>query len=222
MSTQTTDIYRFTPVYALICIVDLVVMQHFPEYRYYTKPLIMISLMGYFWASTEGVSHRAKWLFIAALVFALGGDTFLMWDDWFIFGLLSFMLMQVVYTVCFTDGDNYHGRRELVFGGILALFVGIMNVFLWPHTGDMRIPVIVYTLAIAIMSYMAYTRDLTGVGYSTVWYGTLFFVLSDSLLAINLFVDDLNLGGWTVMMTYVIAQILIVEGFVRYLLAHRR
>lgn len=44
--------------------------------------------------------------------------------------------------------------------------------------------------------------------------GALLFVLSDSILAINIFYKQSILGGMAVMLTYVIAQFLLVEGMI--------
>jgi uncharacterized membrane protein YhhN len=205
-------------VFAIIALADLVVLSYLPQYRAFTKPLIMLVLLGYFLIETQTiVNSKTKLLFASALVFAWLGDVFLIGESYFIYGLLSFLVMQVLYTLCFVKGQNYYGKREIIFGGILTIIVVAMNYFLSDHVGDMRIPVIVYTLAISLMSFVAYTRDFTGAGYWSVWIGTVFFLLSDSLLSLNLFRGPITGFNIAVMATYIIAQWLIVRGYIDYL-----
>jgi uncharacterized membrane protein YhhN len=212
--------WPFLILFTLIGIADLAALSWYEAYRFFTKPLIMICLIGYFLWETKAVeSKRPVYIFLFALIFAWLGDCFLLGTDYFIYGLLSFLIMQILYTKSFLIGRNYHGKRELFFALILLTFTICINSVLWPHVAAMRIPVIIYTLAIAVMSYVAYTRDFTQVGYQTIWIGTLFFVVSDSVLSINLFLGAVPLGGLIVMSTYIVAQYLITTGFVSYLLS---
>ncbi len=47
--------------------------------------------------------------------------------------------------------------------------------------------------------------------------GAVFFLLSDSLLAINKFYRPFELAGILVMLTYGLAQLFITEGAIRYI-----
>ena len=47
------------------------------------------------------------------------------------------------------------------------------------------------------------------------WIGTVFFIISDMSIAIQTFAD-LNPGKLTVMITYALAQLLIVLGYLSY------
>jgi uncharacterized membrane protein YhhN len=213
-----TDHKKFLLIYALIALADLYVLSNMPEYRWLTKPLIMISVIVYFGIQSRSIKNKkAVRIFLAALVFAWLGDVFLIGDDNFILGLLSFLIMQALYIVCFVIGQNYYGKRETLYGAVLFLVTIGMNNLLWSEVGDMRIPVIVYTLAIGLMSYIAYTRDLLRSGYQLVWIGTIFFLVSDSVLAFNLFKGPIAFGGILVMSTYIVAQYLIAIGYLAFL-----
>jgi uncharacterized membrane protein YhhN len=52
--------------------------------------------------------------------------------------------------------------------------------------------------------------------FTLVFAGAISFMLSDSLLAINKFMQPLPLAGLAIMFTYILAQYLIVEGVVRH------
>lgn len=205
--------------YVIISIGDFYILSSSTHLRIYSKPLLMITLFIGFLSVLRTLQNTDKWVFAGALIFALLGDIFLVGDDSFILGLGSFLIMQLIYIYLFIKDRNFYGRREWMYGVLLLAIIAITNYFLMPHVGDMLVPVILYTTAISLMSFFAYTRDMTKAGYSLVWIGTLFFILSDTLLAINLFLVKMTFGGILVMLTYVIAQFLIASGYAKYLIS---
>jgi uncharacterized membrane protein YhhN len=68
-------------------------------------------------------------------------------------------------------------------------------------------------MAIQALLRYGYT---TSRSFTLIFTGALFFMLSDSLLAINKFMTPLHLASLAVMTTYIIAQYLIVEGFISH------
>ena len=209
----------FLILYIFIGILDLGILSLYPEYRVFSKPLIMISLILFFLSVTRSTGlHKEKILFALALLFALSGDIFLIPENLFVFGLGSFLLMQIGYSVSFLFGNNFWGKREWVFTSIIAV-ISLLNLYyLWPSLDTMKIPVVVYTLAISAMTVLAFTRDKVSTGYSMILAGSIFFLVSDSLLAIQLFSAEIAYGGLVVMATYIAAQYLIVCGYTKYLM----
>ena len=141
----------------------------------------------------------------------------LMFDGLFLFGLLSFLLMQIGYIFCYMQGKNFMGRREITFGVVIAMLVVANILYLWPNLDLLKIPVIFYSLALGSMAWAAFTRDLRKPGYFMVLAGSVFFLISDSLLGIQVFAGEAMMGGTLVMITYCLAQFLIVTGFTSYL-----
>ena len=83
--------------------------------------------------------------------------------------------------------------------------------------GEMLIPVLIYMLVILTMAITAFWRN-NSVGkwsYALVFFGALFFMMSDSLLAINKFHTALPLSNVSIMLTYALAQFLIVFGILK-------
>ena len=60
------------------------------------KPLLMITLALYFALATRGYP-RWRLVVIAALVFSWAGDVFLISSDWFVAGLVSFLIAHLLY-----------------------------------------------------------------------------------------------------------------------------
>lgn len=206
---------QFLPVYLIVVIADLIIGLYYPDARWLSKPLIMISLGAHYWYSLRQQWKQIDFVFLLAIAAAWLGDVLLIRNDLFLYGLGSFLLMQGLYIVTFTRHKNYYGRREIIYGVGLAFFLLAILGYLWPQLGDMAMPVLVYSGAISTMSWFAWTRDLTRAGYQWIWTGTIFFIISDMTIAIHQF-TEIRLGALTVMITYTIAQYLIVSGHIAY------
>lgn len=206
---------NFSFLFFLIVVSDLLVGHFYVSLRWVTKPLILLSLIAFYYWDRRRYLQSEDWVFLMALVAALLGDILLIADDLFIGGLVSFLLMQLLYINIFTSGDNFYGRREYLMGGALILFLFLILSWLWPHLGAMSLPVLIYSCAICLMSWLAWTRDFLSRGYTMIWIGTLFFIASDMTIAIHRF-TQVYFGSMTVMATYCLAQYLIVIGYLTY------
>ena len=182
------------------------------------KPVLVPVLLYSFYAS---VKQKGNYKIIGALVLSTLGDVLLIFDGrpFFILGLLSFLLAHVLYVLIFRSRvgaiklDFYTALCSLV---IIAYYFFFMK-FLWPHLGAMRIPVLAYAFVISGMLWMA--LQLLRSTSSFRWHivlGALFFVVSDSLLSIQLFYSSFELAHFYVMFTYLLAQFLLVYGILNF------
>lgn len=207
----------FLILFLIFSIGDLVnVWFDFP-YRYFTKSLIIPSLILYFIRSSP--KAKSFYLFLVALVFAWLGDVFLLFSgtSFFLLGLGSFLLMQVLYSFIFFKNKEFRIGRTLISVILICIFSIGFNYYLFPFTTEIRIPVIVYSIAIAIMALTGINRESSLSGYSQIFIGVILFVISDTVLAFNNFGPGFWKGGFLVMLTYILAQYCIVEGYAKYL-----
>ena len=208
---------KFLPLFLLLGVFDLVAIVFELPARWLSKPLIMISLLAYFWYNTRGINeNKLRHIFALALLFALGGDILLLNESWFIAGLGSFLIMQVLYSYCFLS-SGFERSRVLIAVIVLGLFAMAVNVQLWPYLGALQWPVLFYTIAISIMTWAAFVRPLSSPGFLVISIGAFAFLVSDMIIALNQFHPDIQLSGWLVMATYIPAQFLIVFGYTQYL-----
>lgn len=107
-------------------------------------------------------------------------------------------------------------RTRLLALGAYALVATTMVVVLAGHAGWMSGPIAIYAVAVSAMAVLA-----SGAGPRAAMGGAV-FVLSDSLLAWNLFVSALPLGDLVVMTSYLAAQWMVVSGSRKWLLAPSR
>ncbi|KZL23725.1 YhhN-like protein [Pseudovibrio sp. WM33] len=106
----------------------------------------------------------------------------------FLVGLCSFAIAHIFYILLFSRKvRHFDSRIFIVSGAALSVLVLSTGWWLLPFTGDLMIPVAIYIILIATMGGMA-----AQVG-GWVLIGALAFMMSDTLLAIQLFrLDDIS------------------------------
>ncbi|SFA86382.1 Uncharacterized membrane protein YhhN [Flavobacterium swingsii] len=189
---------------------------------WYFKPFLLPFLI--LAAYKSEVFSTKKWLLLA-LIFSWIGDVILMFADkgelYFIFGLVSFLVAHILFIVLFIkqkSEGNYAKNWQFWFGFVAVLvYLGSMLSLLFPKLGDLKIPVSVYAFTISLMLVMAIK------GYFSwqkpmnilILIGALFFVISDSFLAINKFYNPILSANFIIMFTYIVAQYCIVSGILK-------
>lgn len=198
-----------------------------------TKPLIMPILAGVFFFKTRDVERQVpvSYLYLAML-FSFFGDVLLMFMDqgeiYFIAGLTAFLFAQVFYVISYRHyrykGSNVTGWHiRMIFSFIIIAYAVILWISLYAHLGEMLLPVTLYTLtifAMVIMAIFRYNRTSPWSFY-LVFSGAVIFLLSDSIIAINKFMQPVSYERILVISTYMIAQFLITTGMAEHI-NHRK
>jgi uncharacterized membrane protein YhhN len=203
------------------------ILQLYAEYsndnylRNFTKPLITIVLMIWLFLSTK-LKGRFHKRILTGLVFAFAGDVLLMMQaenaNLFMYGLIAFLLCHIFYIRAFTldhkSNPNFKNPYFLWAVGAFAIFCSGLFFYLQPNLGAMQFPVLMYAIIITLMAIMAVNRygKVNIFSFKLILYGALFFLLSDSVLAVNKFSTPIAQGGSLIMASYMIAQYLIVYG----------
>ena len=162
---------------------------------------------------------------LLALLFSWIGDVILLFADiaeiYFILGLISFLISHVVFCVVFNNQIKTKARKNSIAFGIgsfiIALYlIGMLSVLL-PFLGDLKIPVTVYASVISIMVLFAFNGFFVwkNPGNKYIFIGAIAFVLSDSILAMNKFYAPIERSSFLIMLTYLVAQYLIVVGILK-------
>lgn len=212
----------FIALYALIAL--LVLLAAVAGLRWLhllTKPLIMITLLG--WAVLSADSRplkKKKPAFLAGLVFAWIGDVFLMFDGFFLHGLAAFLVMQVLYIFVFSGEIRRPLPLFSVFlkALILTMALGLILMIVMPHLSDavLRMAVPVYAFTITAMTFAAFLRTgMSSLSFRMVTVGAVLFMVSDTLIALNAFVQPVAHHHLWIMSTYMIAQFSIVKGMLK-------
>jgi len=194
---------------------------------YSFKPLIMIWIGGYFLMHAKNVDNTIVRLAVVAFIFSWFGDLLLMFSElgfvYFMLGLVSFLGAQIVYIILFLRTIKLSGKKSFLkknpFWLIAYIAYGLIIYIVLYNAldGVLKIAVFVYIMAILSMSSMALNRFGNGhpISFTYVFIGSILFILSDSLIAINKFLVAIPLEGIFVMTTYISAQYLIMKGLLK-------
>jgi uncharacterized membrane protein YhhN len=194
------------------------------QLEYLFKPALMLALGIYFYQQTAEIPNkkqRNRVLFGA--FFSLVGDILLMFSGGFIFGLAAFLTAHLFYISAFyLDNEGFIFKKKdrfLAATGILAYGVVFLSIVL-PKVGNaLLLPVTAYGITILIMLLTALNRwkNVEKTSFQWVLMGAIIFVISDSLLAINRFVQPFPYSGIAIMLTYATGQFLIIKGILKKL-----
>ena len=213
----------FFKIYIAFSILYLIVLLSGHEnLDLFLKPAL-IPLLGF------GVYFHRKFpsrkILLTALLFSWIGDVILLFADiaeiYFILGLVSFLIAHIAYCILFNKqiiGEIQINKILFGIGSLLiAFYLTAMILVLMPNLGDLKIPVIVYAAVISTMLLFAFNGYLIWKkpGALYIFLGAAAFVASDSILAFDKFHAPIEKSSFFIMLTYLVAQYLIVVGIIR-------
>lgn len=166
--------------------------------QWIAKPLLAPLLLWYL------VRKAGMSLIGWGLVFAFAGDVALLVPGFvpFLLGMACFLGTQVCFLLAFLRRAPLRPSAAAGYGVLWAA----LNALLWPSLGALRIPILVYSLALSAMAAAAVAVS------RTVAAGAALFLLSDLLIGLG--AADLDFPGrdLVVMTTYIAALLLITTG----------
>jgi uncharacterized membrane protein YhhN len=185
-----------------------------------TKPLVLILLLTIFLILSKG-DLQFFWLYLA-LVFSLAGDILLLYPmRAFILGLVAFLFAQVAYILGF-NAILPPLVPALTAAFVVFLLVGMVYLVFQaeirkkPDLKRMRPAILLYALMLSAMAASAVLNLFKPAWHSTAAsltaLGGILFLSSDLMLAHNRFVRQFRSSHILVMMTYHLAQLLLVLG----------
>lgn len=180
---------------------------------YVTKPLIMPLLILYYVASAQDINF----IIIGALVCGFLGDVFLLDSkNHFTKGLLSFFCGHILYIVVFYLSFSIGDVKGFYFVLIVfyLIYAFLLAKRLFSYLGSLKILGTIYMGTIMAMSFISLLMMVQTFNIRTIliFLGTIFFIISDSVLAFDTFKEKNANSGVIIMSTYIIAQFLIIIG----------
>jgi len=170
--------------------------------RMLSKPIPILAMI----FMLRPVTHYKKFVFLG-LGFSVTGDFLLESSpDMFLFGLTAFLIAHLFYIGAFVKRNHNLKLFPLI---LLAAFGIVILYLLYPTLGKMAIPVIAYLVVILIMCWRAMAQNNYDDYAVYAAAGSLFFVISDSIIAFNKFYVEIPIARWMIMVTYWTAQGLI-------------
>jgi uncharacterized membrane protein YhhN len=219
MLTKTEK--SFSILFFIIVIAELICgsIESLSFFHYFTKPLILITLIFFFYKQSKHLNKRTRNITLLALVFSLIGDILLMFlvasPSYFTGGLVAFLLAHIMYILVFLRSRNKAANTFPIIAILLIYASGIFYL-LKDGLGELLIPVLLYLIVILSMTVTAFLRKRSNRNsYILIFAGAIFFVISDSILALNKFYQPLAFTNISIMLTYAFAQYLIVLGILK-------
>lgn len=195
-----------TAVSAIFCI--LARNQGAKARLYFFKPLTMAAILAVVLVPAVGELTPYRGWVIAALTLSLVGDIFLMLpENRFVFGLAAFLFAHLCYISAFSTDFNLP-RATWWLLGIIILSGATVAAAVLPSVGRLKVPVIIYILALATMVWLAWERSLLDPRLTSfaAAIGATFFMFSDSMLAINKFKSAFRGAQTFILSSYFAAQ----------------
>jgi uncharacterized membrane protein YhhN len=193
------------------------------QLEYMVKPLIMIWIAIYFLLSKQKKQFTVPVLI--AFFFSWVGDNFLMFsgkNELFFFagvGGLFVAQLSYIYTFATFSEVNIRGpiQKNLLLIIPFLVYVAVIYLLLFPGLEGLMKPIIlVYALSLMGMSLMSLNRKgrVGQTSFRLVFIGSLLFLISDSMIALNKFYYEFTMAGFWIMITYIAAQYLIMRGLI--------
>lgn len=213
----------FLGCYVLLVLFDLACgFEALDHFRVFSKPLLLISLLVYFTSNAKSNRNATFYLLWGALFCSLLGDIFLLFDKesphFFTLGLASFLIAHLLFAFTFIKKWNNNLVSNFWWVVLLLFSYGLILFYILKDSlGALKIPVIAYIIGILAMVVTAYRRkgNVTQSSFNLVFVGALFFVLSDSILAVNKFMVAIPFSHIIIMATYATAQFIITKGILK-------
>jgi uncharacterized membrane protein YhhN len=212
----------------LILFFIIAIVEVYGEYKdntkieFSTKPVLMpLLILFYVFGVIEGSSlARVDWLIVVALIGGWAGDVLLMRKDqekWFLFGMIAFLINQIFYVISFflsiSNITNFNPSGFFLLGPVLLILLFMLPRFI-NKAGEMKMPVLVYLVAIVLMHISAILRlaEFQGLPFILVYVGSISFIISDSTIAVDKWDKEVPNGRPIIMTTYILAQFYITLG----------
>ena len=188
-----------------------------------TKPMLTPLLFFHLLLQDNNIGYpKGKFIYYVGLILAFFGDVMLILinDTFFLSGMIAFMLMNLLYSFSFLQMNRLSKSSILPLSITLAFLAFIAHAFyrfLEADMGRYKIPVLAYMVTIAVM--VAFAVNVAGnmryrrAAISYLIPGVLVFLVENVLVAANKFHYDRDKDIFVVvMLTYGLAQYLIVKG----------
>lgn len=216
-------------IYLALLFVDVVsLIGNFTAVHYWVKPLLMPVLAVYLISALRNTPFSGWFFPVAGIILAWAGDVFLLFEYvnplYFLAGLGSFLATHIFYVLFFWKlagkAKGWWKQQFLIWISVLIYGIVLVSA-LWPHLGAMKMPVAIYAACISIM--VIFSLRMQPAMPKAVWVffaiGAFLFFISDSILALNKFLQPIAWAAPLIMLTYGLAQYFIAKGTIRYFAA---
>lgn len=205
MVTEKANLRKTINVLILLSSITAIILDFLDQSLLFAifKPLTTVLVLSLLFISTNEQKSGFKYIIITALIFCLIGDVFLLKEEYFVFGLGSFLIGHLLFATGFIKLEGFHFHWTLLF---ILITIGV-GIFLWlqPDLGSLKTPVGVYVSVIVFMAWQGaglFLKEKHRRSYLLIGIAVLLFMFSDTIIAVNKFKFPIKLSGLIILSTY--------------------
>lgn len=180
----------------------------------YVKAIPLILLIIFF-ISKSNFSFEVEYFVFIGLILSLLGDIALLFKKHFYLGLIFFLLAHLLYFLGF-----YIYAAKINFILLIPFLIYSFIFFFTLKLRDIKqkIAVVLYILAISLMGFSALNLLIYEFRLANflIFCGSILFVFSDSILALNKFKEPFKIAEFLILSSYYLAQTLITIGILLF------
>lgn len=212
---------KFTIVFFIVLFIDVLVKLYCPifPYRFISKPLIVLLLLGYYLKNKAGSDDKKHlWMFLGLCSFLIGDLLIINHTNIVFLGLslFFFSIGKVFFSFNFSHKNDFDVLRLVPFSVIMFAYAVFLISIVLNELKEFLVPALVSFFLSLLMFQFAYLRK--GVcgkkSYMYVFVGVMIYIISESLMAIKTFKQDLPFEDFFIMMFYGISMYYIVLGVI--------
>lgn len=211
----------FSVVFTIILFVDIgvkIYLDEFP-YRYISKPLVVLLLIIFYYVNLKApFKSKDKYVFLGLLSFLLG-DLFVINHlemSFFVSTMLLFSLGKFFYCLKFTNTEDFSINRLVPFLTFCFIFMVLVFRLIFQNSGNYFLPVLIYFFVSLLMALFGFLRKnaVNKASYKLVFIGIIFFLISETIMVIKTFHNEIIFEDFLIMFAYGFPQYFIVRGLI--------
>ena len=194
-------------------------LSSFP-YRYISKPpLILLLFFYYCFNTTEKRKKKKLWVILALSCFLIG-DILVIKHTNILFlsvSLFFFVLAKTFLSLRLSHRSDFNIMRLIPFSIVIFAYTLFIVSFLYNSLKGFFVPALLSFFISLLLIQFGYVRKdvVNRVSYLYVFFGIIFYMLCESMMAIKTFKMDLPMQDVLIMLFYGIAVYLIFFGIVK-------
>lgn len=219
-SLKFKNLTQFTFIYFLVLAIDILVKLYGPiEYRYFSKPFLIPLLLLYYYHNKETHNKRGQlWVFLALTSFLIGDILIInhLNQVSLAASLLFFTLGKLFFSLKFIHKEDFNVVRLIPFSILLFAYIFLLVGFVYQDLNVFFSAAIISFFFTLVIFQFAFLRKgvYSSRSYYYVFFGVLLFLVSESIMAIKTFKQNIPYQDFLIMLAYGSSIYLITTGIV--------
>ena len=212
---------KFALIFFTFLFIDIYVKIYCPvfPYRYISKPFVILLIFAYYYLNKSKNDKKSLWALLGMASFLLGDLAMITHTDivFLSIGLFFFLLGKVFFCLKFSHKGDFNISRLIPFSIIIFVYAVFMISIVFKGLNEFLVPGLFSFFLSLLMFQFAYLRKgvFSKKSYNYVFFGVMAFVVSENIMAIQIFRKGLPFQDLLIMLFYGISMYFIALGMVQ-------